>query len=306
MTLSADVILDRINLKSKIAKWRLIAIISLVLAALGFINSGEVDSFSDTYLDHIAYAKIEGFIMEDKERLDSLRKIRDNKAVKALIVYIDSPGGTIVGGESIYKVIKEIAAAKPVVAVMGGMAASGGYMVALPAQYIFAYEGTITGSVGVLLQTAEITELAKKVGVNLITIKTSELKGSPSPFEKMTDNVNKYMQENLHIAGGVFLNMVKESRKLSDIELQEISTGRIYIGREAIKRKLIDAIGDDEDAVKWLKTNGKIAKNLKVKEYELIPEKKGFSKYFSSFAGNNNFMNIFSSGFMTLWSPTKN
>lgn len=302
MPFSADQLLDRMQLKKRVSRWRNTAVIALVLLAIvGVTKNRDGLGVGESY---VASVSIEGLILEDQDRLKTLRELRDDSSVKALIIRVDSPGGTIVGGESLYKEIRQIADKKPVVAVMGSMATSGGYMTAMAANRIFAYEGTITGSIGVLLQTADITELAHKLGVNFVTLKTSELKGAPSPLEKMTPNVAKHMQENIDQAGAMFVSMVAEARHLSKVEVDAISDGRIFMGNEAIKVKLVDAIGNEENALEWLKTTNKIDKSLKIHHRELMPEKTGIAKIFSVFAGNQNYVNqVLNGGIMALWSP---
>lgn len=302
MSLSADNILDRMQLKKALVWWRNIAILALFFFLLSLVMKGcggpKVSS------DHVALVSIEGLIFEDQERIDALRQLRDDPSVKAIIVRIDSPGGTVVGGEALYNVIRDITKKKPVVAVLGSMAASGGYMTAVAASYIVAYQGTITGSIGVLLQTADITELAHKLGVNLVTLKTSELKGAPSPLEKMTPAVAQYMQENLQKINAMFIDMVAEGRQLPRADVVRLADGRIFMGNEALQLKLIDAIGDQETAMEWLKSNKKIDKNLTIQREDLHPHKTGLSKIFSLLAGEHNYLTqLWNGPIMAVWNP---
>lgn len=302
MPMTVDTILERMQLKKRVAFWRNIAFAIIGLFVLALVNKSQ--DMIGVGEDYIARIEIEGLILEDADRIKALRQLRDDDRVKAVILAINSPGGTIVGGESLYKIIKEIAKEKPVAASMGGVATSGGYMVAIAADRIYAYEGTITGSIGVLLQAAEITELADKIGVNLLTFKTSELKGAPSPFEKVTPAVKDYIQNSLAEAEKVFVNIVAEAREMPIEKVTPLANGGIYLGNEAVTLGLIDAIGDEEDAIEWLKSERNIASDLKIRAYPLKKEEAGFSKLFSLYQGKQNYLTqLFENGLMAVWRP---
>ena len=187
-------------------------------------------------------------------------------------MHLNTPGGTVVGGESLYNSIKNIRAKKPVVAVMGDMATSAGYMIALGTDRIYAHNGTLTGSIGVLLQSVEITELAKKIGVTMDTVKSAPLKGSPSPFEKMSPAVRTSMQNVINSFYIIFIDMVVRERKLSRAAVFELADGRVYTGVQALNLKLIDAIGDEQEALAWLKQNRKIDTSIAIRDVNLEPK----------------------------------
>jgi len=279
MTLASDSLLDRIKLKKTIAFWRNLAILAVtaVLIVLSFKGGADVDSV--TY--HIARLSIDGVIFEDPNRNKILKKLKDDKNVKAVVVYIDSPGGTIVGGEDLYNYLIEIGKVKPVVAVMGSMATSGGYMAAIATDRIYARAGTITGSVGVLMQSFDVTELGRKMGVTFQTYKSGKLKASPSPLERTEPEAVKMINDSIADSFDMFLGMVVKRRGLDQNEITKISDGRIFTGRQALEVKLIDAIGGEDDAVKWLQDERKIDKNLKVIDVELDTEKKFIEKLMS-------------------------
>lgn len=303
MSLSTDALLDRLKLKSEINKWRTIAILVAVL--LGFSVIGKSFSGSGGTKDYIARIEVDGIILEDTKRDEKLQAIRDNDNIKAVVVYINSPGGTIVGGEKIYNSLREIATVKPVVAVLGTLAASGGYMAAIGADKIFTSAGTITGSIGVLMQTVEITDLAQKLGVNFITFKSGELKGSPSPMEKLNPNVAKVMQDSIDDGYEYFIGLVKDRRPLTEAEVRGLSDGRIYTGRQAVKNKLVDAIGGEKEAVEWLVKDKKIPSSLKVQEVPLKDKENPLEQFYSSVMGRDNpyIARIFPSGLMAMWKP---
>ncbi len=303
MPLSADRLLDRVKLKSEIVKWRSLAILAVILLALSFLTkSADLSSIPQ---DYIARVSIEGVITEDRSREQKLASLKSDSQVKAVIVYINSPGGTIVGGEDLYESIKSIAEEKPVVAVMGSLAASGGYMAALPAHKIFARSGTLTGSIGVMLQSAEVTELSRKIGVSFKTFKSAPLKGVPSPLEKLDLQGEKVINASIADSYEFFKGLVKANRPLSDEELEDVSDGRIFTGRQALQSKLIDELGGEDAAIRWLKSEKGIKQDISVKEVTFGENKMWFEKisskvmgggapYMSEFLGNS---------VMALWSP---
>ena len=186
MTIDSDIIIDRKNLKRKITKWQIIALL-LVFAVIFALAEKSGGGNIAPNEDFIARIEIEGVIAEDSYRDKIIADIIKNDKAKALIVNVNSPGGTTVGGEELYQQFKDISAAgKPVVVVMKTLATSAGYLIALGSDHIIARNGTLTGSIGVIVQSAEFTDLAEKFGVKLETFKSAPLKATPSPFEKTT------------------------------------------------------------------------------------------------------------------------
>ena len=276
MSINADVLLDRIQLKQKLRKWQIITALIAIAAvsALGYAISGagqtndkgEVN-VGETSKDYIARINVDGVIASDLYRDKVLRKLVKDKHAKALILAIDSPGGTTGGSEELYDQIREISAAgKPVAVTMKTLAASGGYMTALGGDRIWAYNGTITGSIGVLMESPEFTGLAEKLGVTFNTVKSSELKASPSPFEKMTPKAKDAIQGLINSFYGVFVDMVAERRHLPHDKALALADGRVYTGTQAAANGLIDEIGGEKEALAWLHKDKKIAANLKVED----------------------------------------
>ncbi|MBU6339483.1 MAG: signal peptide peptidase SppA [Rickettsiales bacterium] len=272
-----------IYLKNKVHKWKNLAIlffaVSLVLF-LRFIASGDSLILSDIPGggDYIANIKIEGIIFENEYRSEILAKIASEKSIKALIVDIDSPGGGIVGSEVLFEDLRKIATNKPIVVVMGSLAASGGYMAAIASDYIIARNGTLTGSIGVLMQSAEFTDLAKKVGVTFNSYKSSPLKGSPSPFEKANPTVDAVMNESIQDSYNFFANLVRDRRgsKLTN-DTRFVLDGRVFTGRQALKVGLIDEIGGRDQALLYLSNSHKIdVKKLPVKEVSIVKQDSNF------------------------------
>ncbi|ACP53546.1 MAG: signal peptide peptidase SppA [Rickettsia africae] len=276
MSITPDYLIERRQIKSRLLIWKLTAIILIAIVFLLVgkdfapkevlpINSNE---------DYIASVLIDEIILEDEKRDKKLKKIIDDSHIKALIVNVNSPGGTVVGAEKIYNILRKISAKKPVVIVMGTMAASGGYLISLGGDYIISHNGTITGSIGVILQTAEVTELAQKLGIKFNNFKSGELKAVPNPTEKLTEAVRIAIMDNIEDTYNFFLELVSERRNLPIEEVKKLADGRVYSGRQALKLKLVDAIGSEDTALKWLQEVQKINVNLLVKDYQLKPKPK--------------------------------
>lgn len=302
MTLTPDILLDRIKLKQSVVKWRNVAILTITLALLSLAVGVVDDKGVNVPTDHIAKITIDGVIFEDEDRDKILQTIKEDKNVKAVIVYVNSPGGTIVGGENLYYNLREIAAVKPIVTVMGSLAASGGYMTAIASDHIIARAGTLTGSIGVLMQSFDVTELGKKVGVGFETYKSGKLKAAPSPFEKTDPEVALAINESIADSFDLFLGMVVERRALSQKEIDGIKDGRVLTGRQALKLKLVDEIGGQEQALKWLQEKKGVSKKLKVINVKLDIEKKLIEKLVSKITGiNNPFGAKLNGGLMAMW-----
>ncbi len=262
-----DSIIARRRLKRQVSGWRVLAII-MALVAIG-VGAGRFGLYPAR--DHVAVLDVSGVISTDHDRARALRKLAEDSRAKALIVRINSPGGTVVGGESLFEEIRAVAAHKPVVAVMSDLAASGGYMVALAADRIFARQGTITGSIGVILQTADVTGLLAKIGVQPEAIKSAPLKAVPSPLEKLTPEGRAATQKVVDDTYDMFQQMVAERRKLPRDRVHELADGRVYTGREAVAAGLIDQIGGEPEARAWLATHG-VPQSLPAKKLEIERE----------------------------------
>ena len=208
MSLDADTLLDRLHLKSQISRWRTLAITAGVLLLVAVF--GDVSAIKPIEGDYIAKVSIEDLITTDEDLLDKLEDLKEDERAKAVIIELDTPGGTAVGGEELYLAIRAISeSGKPTVALMRTLCTSAGYMAALGTDHIIAREGTLTGSIGVILQTAELTELAEKLGVQPITIKSAPLKGSPSPFEKFTAREREAMESVVKDFFRYFVNLLQ-------------------------------------------------------------------------------------------------
>ncbi len=305
MALHVDHLLDRIQLKSRIRFWRIFAIVALLLCAFLVLrgHSGKSGNSLSAMSDHIARVKVSGVIMDDKDRDDMFADIEKDKRTKALVVTIDSPGGSASASQDIYLALRKIAASKPVVCVMRGMAASGGFMTALGCDYTVAREGTLTGSIGVILQLAEVTELAKKIGIEPITVKSGFYKGAPSPFEKFNPEQRASVQRVIDDFHTYFKRITAERRHLPKEVVAQLAQGQIYSGGQAVELKLVDALGGEEEAIAWMEKDRKLTHDLPVMDVEPVKEEDGILSKFSSLATGRIFESLLikPEGLMAMW-----
>jgi protease-4 len=249
----AELIAERRRLKRSRSLWRGGAIVVATLAIAALIGGSDL---ARSYQPYIAELRLSGVIVDDAELIEALQDTMHSGNAKALVLRIDSPGGTVVGGESFYRTVRAIAADKPVVAVLGEVAASGGYMVAIAADHIVAREGTITGSIGVIMQTTDVTGLLGKLGVTAEAIKSAPLKAVPSPFEALSDEGRAATRLLVDDMYDMFVGMVAERRNFDRETALKIADGRVYTGRQAKANGLIDQLGGIEQARDWLASKG--------------------------------------------------
>lgn len=266
MAYESDYLVDRRRLKRRLAIWRTLAVVAIVAAI-----AAAYGRLGDTVVggDFIARLTIDGIIVQDDQRLQAIRDLADNDSVKAVILRIDSPGGTVVGGETLYRAILDLGKEKPVVAVMDGVAASAAYMTAIAADRLFAREGTLTGSIGVILQTTEVTKLLEMIGVSARSFKSGSLKAVPSPVERITPEIEAATQSLIDEMYKMFRDMVLERRNMKPADASRFSDGRIFTGRQALKNGLIDQIGGEEAAIAWLESEKGIPVDLSVRKVKL-------------------------------------
>ncbi len=274
MPLDPDLLVDRRRLKRQLSAWRTLAVVALVAVIAAGV--GRAKPFGER---HVARLSVNGVITDDPDRTRAVIAAGKDSDIKALIVRIDSPGGTVVGGESLFRELSEVARQKPVVAVMGELAASGGYMIALAAEQIFAREGTITGSIGVILQTTDVTGLLEKLGVTTEAIKSAPLKAVPSPLEPLTDEGRRVTRLLVDDMYAMFVDMVAERRRLDRPKAVELADGRVYTGRQAKALGLIDAIGGEDEARAWLAEAKGVSRSLPVRELKIQREDEEWSDW---------------------------
>jgi len=186
-------------------------------------------------------------------------------------VHINSPGGTTAGSEQLYDSLMRLKAKKPVVVVVEGLAASGGYITAIAADHIIAQQSSLVGSIGVLFQFPNVTELMKTIGVKVEEIKSSPLKAAPNGFEPTSPEARAAIDALVKDSYAWFRGLVKERRGMDDAQIEKVADGRVFTGRQAVELKLIDALGDEKTAVAWLEANKNVKKGLPVRDYKLAP-----------------------------------
>ncbi len=275
----SDYLLDRLSLKSKLLFWRMIALVILTLLILYTIFDLSNKPSSTLQSPFIARISLTGEIVEDRKREQILNKLAKNDKVQAVILHLNTPGGTAYGGESLFYSIRKIASKKPVVAIVGTCAASGGYMSAIAADVIFARNTSIVGSIGTIIITEEISELSKKLGVEFIVYKSGDLKAEPLFTHKPSEKVKEITMQSVMDSYNIFVDMVIDRRKLSKNEVLPLADGRIFTGHQALQNKLIDAIGGEGEAVIWLEDHKNIAKDINIKDISLQDKEEMFSKF---------------------------
>jgi len=278
MAIRADELIDRRRLRRKLTFWRVAALVVAAIA-IAAVSMWLADDKFGRASDHIAKVAIEGTITEDDELIERLEEIRKSAAVKGVILSIDSPGGTTAGGEQIFEQVRLLAADKPVVAQVGTLAASAGYMIASATDHIVARKSSIVGSIGVLVQFPDLTGMMDKLGIKLEEVKSSPLKAEPSPFNPTTDEERAMIRAMILDSYDWFIGIVTERRSMTRAEATALADGSVFTGRQALTRKLVDALGGEREAIGWLATKG-VDPDLEVIEWKSKDE--GSSWLFSS------------------------
>ncbi len=261
MSLETDLLLDRRRLKRRLVFWRVFSVLALATAALAGFHGVGIPGRA-----HIARIAVNGVITDDRERTEAIDELADDKHVKAVILAIDSPGGSVAGGETLHDAIVRVAAVKPVVVTMGGLAASAGYMIAVPASRIFAREATLTGSIGVLLETGEVSGLLGKLGIGAEVIRSGPLKDEPSLVRPLSPEGKDVLQALVADMYDQFVGMVAQGRHMDPAKVRALGDGRAYTGRQALALGLVDAIGGEREARAWLVSAKGVSAGLPVED----------------------------------------
>lgn len=249
--------------------WRILAFLALAIAVLALVARFGLDQGIG---DRIARVEIDGTIATDAARLAALKDLGDNAAVKAVIVSINSPGGTTSGGEELYEALGALRAKKPVVAVIKELGASAAYMTAIATDRIFSRRLSIVGSIGVLIQTVNAAGLMETIGIDLDKVASGPLKAEPDLDEPMTPQVRASMQALVNDSFAWFVDIVAERRGLDRATVLTLADGRIVTGRQGIEAGLIDAVGGEAEAVAWLEAERALAADLPVITYYPLPQ----------------------------------
>jgi protease IV len=271
MSLDSDVIVDRRRIRRKLTFWRVAAAVIAIAAIAGvgmLVSPGTRGSLAAS--GSIARVNIEGLIRSDQDRVEALERLADSTA-PAVIVHINSPGGTTAGSEQLYDALTRLKAKKPLVVVVEGLAASGGYITAIAADHIIAQQTSLVGSIGVLFQFPNFTDLLKTVGVKVEEVKSSPLKAAPNGFEPTSPEARAALDALVKDSYAWFRGLVKERRGMDDELLDKVADGRVFTGHQAVDLKLIDQLGDERTAIAWLVTQKGVKADLPVRDYKLTP-----------------------------------
>jgi protease-4 len=269
MSLDADVIVDRRRMRRKLTFWRVAAVaiaVAGVVAVAALLSNRVGLGGAGAY---IARVTINGLIRSDQERVQSLERLGRSASARAVVVHINSPGGTTAGAEQLYDSLSRLKLRKPLVVVVDGLAASGGYVAALAGDHIVAQQTSLVGSIGVLFQYPNVTELLKTIGVAVETVRSSPLKAAPSGFEPTSPEARAAIEAIVKDSYAWFRNMVQDRRKLEGDALERVADGRVFTGRQGIELKLVDQIGDEKTALNWLAREKNVDAGLPVRDYRL-------------------------------------
>lgn len=271
MSLDSDVIVDRRRIRRKLTFWRVVAVVVAIAAIAGVaLLATPGGRGALTASGSIARVNIEGLIRSDQERVEALERLEKSQAA-AVIVHINSPGGTTAGSEQLYDALVRLKAKKPLVVVVEGLAASGGYIAAIAADHIVAQQSSLVGSIGVLFQYPNFTELLKTVGVKVEEVKSSPLKAAPNGFEPTSPEARAALDSLVKDSYAWFRGLVKERRGMDDTMLEKVADGRVFTGRQAADLKLIDQLGDEKTAIAWLVAQKSVRPDLPVRDFRLTP-----------------------------------
>jgi protease-4 len=264
--LEADLLLDRRRLKRRLFFWRVLAVL-LGVGVVALATGARMTNFGGDR--HVERISVTGIITQNQKLIDAVDKLGKDPSVAAVIVAVDSPGGSVAGGESLHNALVRLAAVRPVVTIMGGTAASAGYMISLPAARIFASAATLTGSIGVILETGNASGLLDKLGLSAEAIISGPLKDQPSFTHGLSPDGRAYLQALVMDMYGQFVTMVAEARHLDEARVRVLADGRAYTGRQALPLGLIDEIGGEPEARTWLEREKQVPESLPVRDLKL-------------------------------------
>jgi protease IV len=273
MSLETDHIVDRRRMRRKLTFWRVIAVLVAIIAVVGIagVLRGPAGGVVRPITAQISRVTIRGIIRGDEDRVKALDDLASSRATRAVIVHIDSPGGTTAGSEELHDALRRVAAQKPMVVVVDGMAASGGYIAAMAADHIVTQKTSLVGSIGVLFQYPNVSHLLDTIGVKVEEIKSSPLKAAPNGLEPTSPEARAAIESLVLDSYAWFKDMVKDRRKLDGEALDRVVDGRVFTGRQAIDLKLADEIGQEREAINWLAKTSNIDPKTPVRDWRLTP-----------------------------------
>ncbi|PNG27276.1 signal peptide peptidase SppA [Methylocella silvestris] len=263
----SDYLVERRLLRRRLSFWRILA---FGAAALGVLAIGLRLAATDDavgFAPHIARLSITGVITGDRDTLKLISRIEESDAA-AVLVSIDSPGGTTAGAERLYDQLRRLSAKKPTVAVVGSLAASGGYIAALGADQIVALGNSLVGSIGVLVEYPNVTKLLDTIGVQVEAVKSSPLKAAPNGFEPTSPAARAALAALVDDSFVWFKDLVRERRNLTAPQLAAVDDGRVFTGRQGLSLHLVDRLGGEREAIAWLEQEKAVPKGLKIRDWK--------------------------------------
>ncbi len=216
----------------------------------------------------IGVVRVSGVIVSSSEMIRQLRELENDPSIKVILLRINSPGGAVVPSQDVYEEIEKIRAkGKPVIASIGTLGASGAYYIASATDYIMASPGSLTGSIGVIMELAEFKDLLDKLGIKSEVLKAGAMKDAGSPFRPMTATEQQYMQTLLSNIHAQFINDVAKGRKIPVETLRPLADGRVFTGEMALDNHLVDSLGDFQDAIEKAKKMAHLSGTVELKEF---------------------------------------
>jgi protease-4 len=269
MSLDADLIVDRRRMRRKLTFWRIVAFGLIILAIVGVATLGSRRFGLTGVSPYIARVTISGLIRDDRDRVEALERLGKSKMARAVIIHVDSPGGTTAGSEQLFDALSQLRDKKPMVVVVDGLAASGGYITAIAGDHIIAQQTSLVGSIGVLFQFPNVSDLLDKIGVKVESIKSTPLKAAPDGFEPTSPEARAAINAIIQDSYAWFKDLVQSRRHLNDDQLAAIDDGRVFTGHQGIDNKLVDELGDERTALAWLGKEKGVDVGLPVRDYQL-------------------------------------
>jgi len=269
MSLDADLIVDRRRLRRKLTFWRVLAVAVVVLGVAGAALTAGDRFGAFGVRPYIARVSVSGLIRGDQERVRQIDRLGRAASARAVIVHVDSPGGTTAGSEQLFDALSRLREKKPLVVVVDSLAASGGYITALAGDHIVAQQTSLIGSIGVLFQYPNVADLLGKIGVKVESVKSTPLKAAPDGFEPTSPEAIAAINSIIQDSYAWFKGLVKDRRHLSDAELAAVDDGRVFTGHQGLGLKLVDEIGDERAALAWLGKEKQVDTSLPVRDYQL-------------------------------------
>lgn len=270
MSLDADAIVDRRRMRRKLTFWRVSAV---VIALVALAVTAAVLAPRDHLLpggEYIARITVSGLIRDNRDRVEAIARLAKSRA-KAVILHIDSPGGTTAGSQQLYDSLRALQAKKPMVVVVDGLAASGAYIAALASDHIVAHDTSLVGSIGVLFQYPNFTGALKTLGIQVESIKSSPLKAAPSGYEPTSPEARAAIEAIVLDSYAWFKSLVKTRRKMDDAQLAAVTDGRVFTGRQGMALKLVDRLGNEQTALAWLARERHVPATTPVRDVSLQP-----------------------------------